>query len=319
MVEAVAPLAQLVVQVAHHFVADLAQQRIVVAVLQLVRIPLEIVELVARLGVDDELVAAAAQYALGDGEVVAVELAQDRLRPLGLLPAHDRHEGAEVNRGGRVEARDVEERRREVKQRDELVAHLRLAAGDADDAAGAVDVLVHGRALVVQTVRARELAVVGGEDDRGVVREAEPLERVEDALELAFQHRDVAPVDGDELAGLLLSHRVERPVIRVVLLNRRLVGEVLRDRFRQLDVVGIGHVEVLVGDDIRQVRAGVGGGEEEGLGAVLVVLGVALKHLARAGREMVLERRLDGLLQARGEQVMTSASCWRWTFMQLLS
>ena len=76
-------------------------------------------------------------------------------------------------------------------------------AGNPGDQRDPVDVVVHRRALVVQAMRAGELAVVGGEEHGGVVGEPAFVQRAEHPADLLVDQRDVAPVRRDQLAPVV--------------------------------------------------------------------------------------------------------------------
>ena len=107
----------------------------------------------------------------------------------------------------------------------------------------------------MQPVSAGELAVVGGEEDRRPLVQAQLPHGVEDAADLLVDERDVAPVDGDQLPRLLRRHGVEGPQLAVVLLDGRLRREGLAHGGGQFDEAGVVHVVVRVREDVRQVRS----------------------------------------------------------------
>lgn len=119
---------------AHQAAAHGGQLRVGVPVDEFVRVRRQVVQLVDRLGVDDELVAVVAEHPLRVREVVAVELREQLGGPLRVFAAHQRQQAAAVHRGRGVAAREVEDRRRAVGERDELPSHLRAFTRDAEEA-----------------------------------------------------------------------------------------------------------------------------------------------------------------------------------------
>ena len=166
-----------------------------------------------------------------------------------------------------------------------------------------VDVVVHHRALVVETMRACELAVVRAEEHRSVVQDAQLARHVHNAPDLEVDHGRVTPVDRDELLPLFVRERGGGPVGCVVLLDRGLADEGIAEVFRQLDVAWIDEVEPLVGQEVGQVRAKEMHVEAEGLRRVLPVGRVFAQLLNRTVGQEALEGRLLGLIEARGDDV----------------
>lgn len=93
----------------------------------------------------------------------------------------------------------------------------------------------------------------------------------------------------------------------VVALDRGFALEGLGHRPGQFHVRGVDQVEVLVREDVRQVRSEEVQGQEEGPVAVVRVGGVVLQPLDGAGGQVVLEGGLDRLVQTGGEQVPGAA------------
>jgi hypothetical protein len=88
-------------------------------------------------------------------------------------------------------------------------------------------------------------------------------------------------------------------VLAVVALHRRLALEGLGDRLRQFHEVRVVAVEVRVGQQVGQVGPEEVDGQEERA----AVRGVLVELFDRAGGEVVLEGRLDRLVEPCGEQV----------------
>lgn len=85
------------------------------------------------------------------------------------------------------------------------LAVLRQMARPTDDAGNAEGLLVGVKFFPPETVVAEKFAVVGGEDDEGVLQFAGGFESVEDAADMMVHEADHAVVAGGIFAGLLRS------------------------------------------------------------------------------------------------------------------
>lgn len=139
-----------------------------------------------------------------------------------------------------------------------------------DDEEGDAGGLFEEAALVPEVVLAEVPAVIGGEDDDGVVGELEAIEGGENAASLGIDITDAGEIAADGGTSLL------RRGSDVIAGNGNAaggegnVGFIVGGLVRKRDFVEGVEVEVFGGGDERQVRAVKADGEEEGL--VLVAL-----------------------------------------------
>src|ERR1700761_888607 len=103
--------------------------------------------------------------------MVAVELRDKMVRPWRLITGDEWDKASAVDRRGGVQSCEIKDCRGVVHEADQFGAHLTLRhAGHPDDRRDVIDIFVHGRPLVVEPVSSGELAVVGAEEYRGIVR-----------------------------------------------------------------------------------------------------------------------------------------------------
>src|SRR5690625_2586389 len=147
---------QQVVEAGRQLLADVLVSGMVVEVDELVGVVAPVVDLADRLRAYDEFVSAGDERALLQREMVAVELTDDVLPPrLGVGAPLQIQQRATVNDLGAIQAREVEDRRRNVDEGDERIGLPAVGhRGDVNEQGDVEDVVVGGRSLVVEPVRA---------------------------------------------------------------------------------------------------------------------------------------------------------------------
>ena len=198
-------------------------------------------------------------------------------------------------------AQHVQQRREDVHIVDEFVAGLPRCelSGPGDDQRDAVGLLVH-QALVGQApVAARHVAVVGGEDDHGVVSQPELIEAVEDPPDLGVDHCGEVVVEPDHLAPVLPAFAVRaEEALPHAPDEGGFARQIVVEALPGLDRVAVVHAREVPPGQVRAVRTPELAGQEERF----IACGVSLHHVDGPLGEVVRRRRLRGPVPHAGHQ-----------------
>jgi len=244
-----------------------------------------------------------------EAELLAVVLREEALGPVvgGVsLEQCDEAPGVEVR--GRFDAPQFAERRHQVVESDELSdgAPAFDDARPADHHGHVVDLLVHHRSLVELSMAPGEVAVVGAVDDDGIVRESEPVHRVENSTDLSVDERNEPEVVTYSPRPRLPIEVLDAAVADVLLVDVGFAIEVLRVVSPPFYLIGVVHRGVRFGHDVGVV----GPGEVRPMEERSVARRQPLQSLDGDFGEIVGQRRLlrDGGLRGH-EEIVVAVLC----------
>ena len=194
--------------------------RVARQIVELVGIALDIEEQLGLAIAMDVFVAALAQHQRRLRQPLEEELARRHIRPTLAAAGKEGRQAAPVEGLDRVEgtafAGQIEDRRQQIDERDIFSdSPPAFGVGRRDDQRDARRPLI-GRHLVPEPALAQHVAVIGTEDDRGVVELADIAERVEDAADEIVDQADIGVIGMARGADMRLGHLIFGAIVVAV-------------------------------------------------------------------------------------------------------